>query len=519
MLLAASLVLAIGCDSDPANPHTGAVLTLDVVPATAWLTPGATLPLEAIPRDSTGAVTSEPVSWTSSNGAVTVSATGVAHAVSPGTATILAEAGGVRTATTITVTSAAAPVSWSIEQEGLTDVSLLGAWADASSPFAVVVGQAGVVMESTGGDWQIVATDTEEALTGVWGSSPTNIFAVGTGGVILRRTGAGWSQMASPTTNALLDVWGRSETEVYAVGVNGTILRWDGATWSVMTIDRGWELWGVWGSSPTDVWAVGQDGRIVHFDGTDWNPVASPTALVLFGIWGSSPTDIWAVGINGMILHFDGTGWQATTPVTQRNLFGIWGRSAGDAYAVGNTGVVLKLTGTTWAPVSNVGSGENFRGAWGDNAGRIVVAGWDGTVVRGSDNAWITETSSPALVTVWGPVGGPVWAAGAGGMLFRRGTTGCTAAARRTSTPWATRARSSTTTARNGRRRRVHALCSSDRSGRPVPSCPSSSVIAARSWSRRRPDGDRWRVRPTDSCATCGASRRATSMRWETPVQ
>ena len=39
-------------------------------------------------------------------------------------------------------------------------------------------------------------------------------------------------------------------------------------------------------------------------------------------------------------------------------------------------------------------------------------------------NSWTTETTSPALLTVWGPPGGPVWAAGAGGVLFRRGTSG-----------------------------------------------------------------------------------------------
>jgi hypothetical protein len=297
--------LAVSCgDDDPAQPPDSPVESIDVTPANAWLTVGGSLSLSGLAKDADGEVIEEPLTWSSSDTRIaSVSANGVVQAVAIGTATITAQSGDTRTTSAITVTAALASFSWSIEHQGITDVSLLGTWADPTSNLAVGVGQLGVIMESTGSGWQVVQQPTAEAFTGVWGTSASNAFAVGTGGVIFRRTATGWSRMPSPTTNALLDVWGSSATEAYAVGTDGTVLRWDGASWSVLSTGRGWELWGIWGSAPNDLWMVGQNGVIVHYDGNSFTPVTSPTDLLILGLWGSSASDIWAVGISGRILH------------------------------------------------------------------------------------------------------------------------------------------------------------------------------------------------------------------------
>jgi len=212
----ACVVLAVSCgDDNPGQPPDGSVRTLEVTPANAWLVVGGSLSLAAVAKDSAGEVATEPVTWSSSDlRIVSVGSDGVVRAVAPGTATILAQAGGVRTNSTITVTTAPASLSWSVEKEGITDASLLGAWADASSALTIAVGQFGVILESTGSGWQLIQQPPQDAFTGVWGSNATNVFAVATSGLIYRRTGTGWSRMQSPTTNTLLDVWGRSATEV-----------------------------------------------------------------------------------------------------------------------------------------------------------------------------------------------------------------------------------------------------------------------------------------------------------------
>jgi hypothetical protein len=65
------VLLAVSCnDTNPGSPIDGSVLTLDVVPANAWLVAGSTLRLEAIARDSTGTVINRPVTWSSTDSRV-----------------------------------------------------------------------------------------------------------------------------------------------------------------------------------------------------------------------------------------------------------------------------------------------------------------------------------------------------------------------------------------------------------------------------------------------------------------
>ena len=91
-----------------------------------------------------GAESAAPVEWSSSDSRIVeVSANGSARAVANGTAIVCDEAGGVRTAATVTVVAAATPFTWSVERSGITDASLLGAWADDASSLAIVAGQAG----------------------------------------------------------------------------------------------------------------------------------------------------------------------------------------------------------------------------------------------------------------------------------------------------------------------------------------------------------------------------------------
>ena len=178
------------------------------------------------------------------------------------------------------------------------------------------------------------------------------------------------------------------------------------------------------GVGADDLWMVGQNGVIVHYDGVAFTQVSSPTDCSSSAIWGASASDIWAVGINGIMLHYDGKGWSTPRSYAAQPVR-IWGRGPGDAYAVGNTGEILRLTGNTWAPVQNVGSGENLRGCGattpgdrhggmgrhGDSRRRQLVDDRD-DFARAGDGV--------------GAAGGPTWAAGAGGVVFRRGTTGWT---------------------------------------------------------------------------------------------
>ena len=424
ILALAGLLTGCGDESTGVDRGPGGAVRLDVTPATAWTSPGLPLPFVARAVDSAGRdVSVASIQWsTSAAQVVTISPGGVAQGVAAGSARITATLGPLKTEARLTVVPAARQAGFGRELQGLTDVSLLGVWADATAPAAVAVGQEGVVLHSTGSSWRLEHVPTSETLVGVWGTQANDLWTVGSAGVIAHYDGTTWAQVASPTTETLLDVFGLGPSDVYAVGTRGTILRYTGGQWQVMTTGDAWELWGIWGDSPTNLYAVGQNGVIVRYDGTRWTSMESPTTGPLFGLWGSSASDIWAVGVNGLVVHFDGTRWTVLPPPTVRNLFAVWGRGLNDVYAVGNTGVVIHYDGVLWRELATTATGQNLRGAWGDSQGRLVVAGWDGTVIRGDASvaSWSTEVSSPALITVWSGGDGTVYAGGSGGALFRR---------------------------------------------------------------------------------------------------
>jgi hypothetical protein len=223
-------------------------------------------------------------------------------------------------------------------------------WGDASVVYAVN----GNILRSTtaNGLFSTVLTSTSgQALFGVWGASPSDVFAVGQSGTIQRYNGSAWSKMTNADSRTLLAVWGSSGTNVYAVGSGGAILRYTG-TWGSVVPGTTMNLTDVWGSSATDIFAVGAGGTIVHSSGGAFTPMTSTTTRDLRGVFGTSPTNVYAVGDVGTLLHYDGTGWTQIPSGTGTALNDVWGFSANDVFAVGDFGTMLYFDGSTWTPVN-----------------------------------------------------------------------------------------------------------------------------------------------------------------------
>ena len=106
-----------------------------------------------------------------------------------------------------------------------------------------------------------------------------------------------WSSVASGTTQVLFGVWGSSPSDVWAVG-NAAVLHYNGSRWSSLPIGASQVAYGVWGTSPTNVWVVGNDGTPLHYDGTNWARGATLPILSLQKVWGTSPSNVWAVVID-----------------------------------------------------------------------------------------------------------------------------------------------------------------------------------------------------------------------------
>ena len=247
-----------------------------------------------------------------------------------------------------------------------------------------------VFLRNGGSGWSSMPSpgiDVEGGLlVGLWGSSATDLFAVGSlwpfdagyyEAYIAHYNGTAWTPMqvgpgtcsaagGGPRCNVELSgVWGSSATDVYAIGNyrvfdapeadRAVVFHYNGQEWSEVLRQPGLEFRKVWGSSPTDVYVTGSTllpdesssepgvGALWHFDGSSWSAVSSPTASPLGAIWGSSSTDVYVLsGVQvaaGTIWHFDGTGW---TPInTGTRLLDIWGSSATDVFAVGENGTIL----------------------------------------------------------------------------------------------------------------------------------------------------------------------------------
>ena len=86
------------------------------------------------------------------------------------------------------------------------------------------------------GEWKLMESGTEEYLLGVWGSSPSNIFAVGDNATVLHYDGNKWCLMDPKTDKYLTKVRGLGPNCVYAVGDDGLVIRFDGEKWNDMSL-------------------------------------------------------------------------------------------------------------------------------------------------------------------------------------------------------------------------------------------------------------------------------------------
>ena len=265
---------------------------------------------------------------------------------------------------------------------------------------------------SASGAWTPMTSGTTNWLSGVWGSSGSDVFAVGLNGTILHYNGSTWSSMTSGTTNGLGGVWGSSASDVFAVGSSGKILHYNGSTWSSMTSGTSYDLWGVWGSSGNDVFAVGDSGTIVHYNGSTWSTMNSGVPTYdLNDIWGSSGNDVFAVGyegVGGTIMQYDGTIWSPIMKAEKTLSFtSVWGSSHNDVFAVGldvaligidssKQNTIYHYNGTTWSLMTVGYSVLALNGVWGSSGADVFAVGRGGTILHYTEPTLINLSSFSA---------------------------------------------------------------------------------------------------------------------------
>ncbi len=310
----------------------------------------------------------------------------------------------------------------------------------------LLVGAASLLGQTSGpaAGWTQQTSGTEKTLLGIWGASPSDVFAVGEGGIVLHYNGNAWYPQQSTTSARFYSVWGASGRDVFAVGDRGVVIQDDGTRWRADRISATLsDLRAVWGTSPTDVFAVGEDGAILHYDGTHWWPQRSKTTSGLTAVWGLSATQVYAAGASGTVLRYDGSSWQpfSTRLPGTYNVLGIWGTSAHDLYAIGTHTVYVEMhpkpqeTVPSWESrlFHYDGSSWQFTSSAIERLAPITAVkaisptdvyavGARGTLAHFDGSKW-TTLDTPArtnLFDVWATRAGGIFAVGSMGTILHR---------------------------------------------------------------------------------------------------
>jgi len=306
------------------------------------------------------------------------------------------------TATVEYQVSCSSRITWTPMASGTTS-GLTGVWGTSATNVFAVDGQ-GVIYRFDGASWS-EAYRANFQLDDIWAGSPAGVFAVGRFNFpsavddIVHYDGANWTTARAQnldTDEAFASIWGSSATDVFAVGTTfdyGLIMHYDGSAWSKSYGGGyGWYT-DVSGTSSTNVYAVGTSyipdgdpgstrGTVLHFDGSQWSQVYSEPGLNPAGVWASSASDVHVVGTGGTILHFDGQQWSHTPSPTTHNLYDVWGTSATDVYAVGDGGVILHFDGSGWGEVRP--TTQILLNIWGSSPSDLFAVGAGGTILHGT---------------------------------------------------------------------------------------------------------------------------------------
>jgi hypothetical protein len=326
---------------------------------------------------------------------------------------------------------------------------------------------------------------------------------------------AAWCPVPTNVVNlyALTAVWGSSKTDVWAAGSGGTVLHWDGAAWKPTPVPSPTNLpikntfHGLWGSGPNDVWLASATNVVFHTDGfkngtAEWTRLPNATesdfnsgpiyaawgaagevrfgsrSFTLFqpngdmgdgnqvvatkaadggvvwggvtgsatinGIWGASADDVWLLGDNsrnnpwqvGLTMHGSRRGnalvWTEIDSRASAVLRGVWGSSATDVWAVGDNGTIRRFTGvpaagSEWTIIASP-SQAALQAVWGSGPNDVWAVGTSGTILHWDGATWNTSVAAypvnrkrPDLYAVWGSGPDDVWIVGDGITLHHTG--------------------------------------------------------------------------------------------------
>jgi hypothetical protein len=290
---------------------------------------------------------------------------------------------------------------WQVELDDLSG-ALLSLWGTSERDVWAVGADAGdgsgpLVLHRENGSF--ARLDTGESSGDLWwvyGFDGGPVFLGGSGGTILRYQGGAFERMSTPGTGVVFGLWGSSPSEMWAVGgeAGGSqgafAWRLEGDAWTpapgfpsdLAATDA---LWKVFGRGASDVWMVGTGGKMLHYDGAVLTPEFAGLAESLFTVHANSQrfAAVGGFGTGLLLEHAASAGaddaWTNVSPSGAPSLIGVClGESAG--YAVGEFGYVAERAPSgQWSAVDTgldaVFGVRSLHSVWIDPSGGVWAAG------------------------------------------------------------------------------------------------------------------------------------------------
>lgn len=285
-------------------------------------------------------------------------------------------------------------VGWQVVQEGL-DGALLSVWGTSRSDVWAVGadardGDGPLVVHFDGEAWTRMPTgQTAGDLWWVFGFENGPVYMGGDGGVIVRYEDDTFTVMDTPGQETVFGIWGASPSDVWAVGgasdsTGGFAWRLSGDAWEPepslpadVTSDAA--VWKMFGRSADDAWLVGSNGVALHWDGSALTQGDTGVGSSLFTVHEKDGLYAAVGGLaTGIIVELASDGvWNNVTPEPPpMGLAGVTLGEDGSGIAVGFLGAVYVREGQTWE-LEDIGVPllENLHGTWIDDEGGYWAVG------------------------------------------------------------------------------------------------------------------------------------------------
>ena len=264
-------------------------------------------------------------------------------------------------------------------------------------------------LQLTAGRWTrrdllVTSPSLGEPSWGLWGEPGGSVLVAGGWGIVARADASGFHTLTGNVApgKTLTGVWGTSPTDVVAVGAEGALLRYDGKAWMPDPAGAGRSFTAVHGAKDILV-ASARGGKLLVRKNGQWTPLASGTTKDLLAVW-TNGEEIFAGGSEGTILRCAKDRCAPMKTKTEGDVYLLWGKSPKDLHAAATSAELLRLSGATWTRVPGPGERgvrviDPSAGQGGGEEGVVHLGGigpapGGGLLVERTDGSFVVEGST-----------------------------------------------------------------------------------------------------------------------------